>query len=58
MRIVVDEDIPKELVPFFGAPGILVEHVEDAQGVVFDAQGIMVPFIPAWKRRPSVRSGI
>ena len=29
MRIVVDEDIPKELVPFFGAPGILVEHVED-----------------------------
>jgi hypothetical protein len=29
MRIVVDEDIPKELVPLFGAPGILVEHVED-----------------------------
>ena len=29
MRIVVDEDIPKELVPHFGAPGILVEHVED-----------------------------
>jgi len=29
MRIVVDEDIPKELTPLFGGPGFLVEHVED-----------------------------
>lgn len=29
MRIVVDEDIPKELTPLFGGPGDVVEHVED-----------------------------
>ena len=29
MRIVVDEDIPKELTPLFRGPGFLVEHVED-----------------------------
>ena len=29
MRIVVDEDIPKELTPLFRGPGHVVEHVED-----------------------------
>jgi predicted nuclease of predicted toxin-antitoxin system len=29
MRIVIDEDIPSELVPLFRAPGLVVQHVED-----------------------------
>ncbi len=29
MRVVIDEDIPKELTPLFARPGLLVEHVED-----------------------------
>ena len=29
MRVVIDEDIPKELTPFFARPGLLVDHVED-----------------------------
>jgi predicted nuclease of predicted toxin-antitoxin system len=29
MRIVVDEDIPKELAPLFRGPGLVVDHVED-----------------------------
>ena len=29
MRVVIDEDIPKELTPLFARPGLFVEHVED-----------------------------
>ncbi len=29
MRIVIDEDIPRELAPLFGGPGLDVRHVED-----------------------------
>ena len=29
MRIVIDEDIPRELAPLFGGPGLEVLHVED-----------------------------
>jgi hypothetical protein len=29
VRIVTDEDIPRELAPLFGGPGLDVRHVED-----------------------------
>jgi hypothetical protein len=29
VRIVIDEDIPRELAPLFGGPGLHVRHVED-----------------------------
>jgi hypothetical protein len=29
VRIVIDEDIPRELAPLFGGPGLDVRHVED-----------------------------
>ncbi len=29
MRVVIEEDIPREVAPLFAAPGHTVEHVED-----------------------------
>lgn len=29
MRIVIDEDIPRELTPLFGGPDLYVQHVEE-----------------------------
>jgi hypothetical protein len=29
MRVVLDEDIPRELAPLFRAPGLTVQHVEE-----------------------------
>jgi predicted nuclease of predicted toxin-antitoxin system len=41
MRIVIDEDIPRELTPLFKGPGLVVEHI-DAIGLKGAKNGVLL----------------
>ncbi|MBF6604779.1 MAG: DUF5615 family PIN-like protein [Chloroflexi bacterium] len=46
MRVVIDEDIPKELTPLFARPGLLVDHVEDI-GLKGTKNGVLLAALSA-----------
>jgi len=46
MRVVIDEDIPKEFTPLFERPGLLVDHVEDI-GLKGTKNGVLLAALSA-----------